>query len=72
MFCHPAVARKSREAGFKAVEIYFPSLPVSAWCTLIQSQRGEAVELKLGPPQRTIKNGGVIERDGGKRTSEME
>lgn len=58
MFCHSALSQKSRETEFMAGEIYFPSLPVSAWCTLIQSQRGEVVELKRRSPRRIIKNWG--------------
>lgn len=45
-----AASPKSSEAGFRGGDIYFLSLLVSLWCTLIQSQRGGAVELKCQPP----------------------
>lgn len=59
--------KKKKKGGFRGGEIYFLSLLVSLWCTLIQSQRGGAVELKLqltptSSSSWAIKNWSVRER----------
>lgn len=62
LLCHPAVSQ------FRAGEKYTSkSSPVLQRCTLIQSQRGEAVELNCQPPPlppRTLKHCGVWEEVG--------